>query len=105
MRLASQHGDGLITDAERDIPLDQVYGAWPASADPQIHIQGIQKLIEGGVTHIFVHSPQPDQHQVIEFYGREVLPQRRHGSPAGDQSRLDPSLLAGQPPETQAHPS
>ena len=26
------------------------------------------------------HSGQPDQHKVIEFYGREVLPQLKEGS-------------------------
>ena len=42
--------------------------------DWQVHVQAIQKLIGGGVTHIFVHSPQPDQRRVIDFYCREVLP-------------------------------
>jgi F420-dependent hydroxymycolic acid dehydrogenase len=60
--------------ADRDIPLEQVYGKWPVSEDPQVHVQAIQKLIDGGVTHVFVHSPQPDQRRVIDFYGREVLP-------------------------------
>jgi|SRR5690348_12095050 len=91
--------------AERDIPLDQVYGKWPVSTDPRVHIQGLRKLIDGGVTHIFVHSPQPDQHKVIEFYGREVLPHVRHGSPAGERLPLDPGLLADRPPEASAHPS
>jgi alkanesulfonate monooxygenase SsuD/methylene tetrahydromethanopterin reductase-like flavin-dependent oxidoreductase (luciferase family) len=61
--------------AEADIPLDQVYGAWPVSADAQPHIEELRKLADGGVTHIFVHSPQADQLRVIDFYAREVLPQ------------------------------
>jgi hypothetical protein len=28
----------------------------------------------GGVTHIFIHSPQADQARVIRFYGEQVLP-------------------------------
>jgi TAT-translocated FGD2 family F420-dependent dehydrogenase len=61
--------------AEADIPLDQVYGKWPVSADAQPHIEELRKLADGGVTHIFVHSPQADQRRVIDFYAREVLPQ------------------------------
>ncbi|HEX6541133.1 MAG TPA: TIGR03557 family F420-dependent LLM class oxidoreductase [Ktedonobacterales bacterium] len=60
--------------AEHDIPLKQVYADWPVSTDPAVHIQGLQKLIDGGVTHIFVHSPQTDQRNVIRFYGEQVLP-------------------------------
>ncbi len=60
--------------AEQDVPLEEVYGSWPVSEDPRVHVDALQKLIEGGVTHIFVHSCQPDQRRVIEFYGSEVLP-------------------------------
>ncbi|MGE5334821.1 MAG: TIGR03557 family F420-dependent LLM class oxidoreductase [Nitrososphaerota archaeon] len=60
--------------ATRDIPLSQVYADWPVSNDPEPHIEGLQKLVDGGVSHIFVHSPQPDQQRVIRFYGERVLP-------------------------------
>ena len=60
--------------AETDVPLDEVYKDWPVSTDPQVHIQALQKLLDAGATHIFVHSPQADQAQVIEFYGQKVLP-------------------------------
>ena len=60
--------------AKKDVSLDQLISKWPVGIDPQVHIQGLQKLVDGGVTHIFVHSPQSDQRQAIEFYGREVLP-------------------------------
>lgn len=60
--------------AEQDIPLNQVYADWPVSADPGVHISALQKLIDGGVSHIFVHSPQADQKSVIRFYGEQVLP-------------------------------
>ena len=63
--------------AEQDTPLDKVYGQWPVSADPQVHIDAIQKLIDKGVSHIFVHSPQPDQQSVIRFFGEQVLPKLR----------------------------
>jgi coenzyme F420-dependent glucose-6-phosphate dehydrogenase len=60
--------------AEHDIPLQSVYADWPVSADPGIHIAALQKLVDGGVSHIFVHSPQPDQQRIIRFYGEQVLP-------------------------------
>jgi len=40
----------------------------------QAHLQALEKLIDGGVTHIFVQSPQQDQAKVITFYGEQVLP-------------------------------
>lgn len=61
--------------ADAEVPLKDVFGKWPISEDPQPHIQAIQKLLDSGVTHIFVHSPQADQRHVIDFYGEQVLPQ------------------------------
>ncbi len=46
--------------AEQDMPLKEVYGSWPVSEDPKVHVDALQKLIDGGLTHIFVHSCQPD---------------------------------------------
>ncbi len=60
--------------AEKDVPLEQVYSQWPISEDPDVHIQAIQKLIDAGMTHIFVQAPQPDQKKVITFFGERVLP-------------------------------
>jgi hypothetical protein len=60
--------------AEQDIPLEEVYSQWAVGEDPEVHIQALQKLIDKGVTHIFVHSPQEDQTKVIKFYGEQVLP-------------------------------
>lgn len=63
--------------AERDLPLDQVYGDWVVSEDPEEHIEGVRKLPEAGATQVYVHSGQYDQRRFIEFYGREVLPKLR----------------------------
>jgi hypothetical protein len=46
-----------------------------------VHVQALQRLIDAGVTHIFVHSPQGDQARVIDFYGREVLPHVQRQEP------------------------
>jgi TAT-translocated FGD2 family F420-dependent dehydrogenase len=61
--------------AERDIPLEQVYAKWTVSNDPNAHIDALKKLVNGGVTTLFVHSPQADQQAVIDFYARRVLPE------------------------------
>ena len=60
--------------AEQDVPLEQVYSRWAISEDPEVHIQAIQQLIDGGSTQIFLYSPQPDQQRIITFFGEQVLP-------------------------------
>ena len=71
--------------AERDVPLEQASSTWVISQDPQAHLQALQQLIAGGVTHIFVHSPQPDQAKVIQFYGEQVLPRLSQASVTGSR--------------------
>jgi alkanesulfonate monooxygenase SsuD/methylene tetrahydromethanopterin reductase-like flavin-dependent oxidoreductase (luciferase family) len=60
--------------AEAEIPLDQVIKSWAVGTDPQTHIAAIQKLFDSGVTIVNVHSGQPDQKKVIDFYASHVLP-------------------------------
>ena len=60
--------------AEQEVPLEQVSSTWVVSQDPQVHLQALEKLIDGGVTHIMLQSPQQDQAKVIKFYGEQVLP-------------------------------
>jgi F420-dependent hydroxymycolic acid dehydrogenase len=61
-------------DAEAQIPLQQVYGGWVVSPDPAAHIQKIRQLHDSGVWIVNIHSGQPHQFGVLEFYAREVLP-------------------------------
>jgi TAT-translocated FGD2 family F420-dependent dehydrogenase len=68
--------------AQAELPLPKVYGDWTVSADPDAHVQGIRKLFDSGVTIVNIHSGQPDQEKVIEFYGKEVLPRVRSQKPA-----------------------
>jgi F420-dependent hydroxymycolic acid dehydrogenase len=63
--------------AEAEIPLEEVYQRWPVSTDPDVHVQALLTLFTSGVTHVLVHSGQPDQLRVIRFYGQEVLPRVR----------------------------
>jgi F420-dependent hydroxymycolic acid dehydrogenase len=63
--------------ARADLPLPQVYGEWTVSTDPAAHVQAIQKLFDSGATIVNIHSGQPDQRKVLDFYGKEVLPRLR----------------------------
>jgi TAT-translocated FGD2 family F420-dependent dehydrogenase len=61
---------------ERSSP-ERVVDGWFVSDDPDAHVAAIRELASLGTTHVFVHSPQPDQRKVIEFYGRRVIPALR----------------------------
>lgn len=63
--------------AQQEFPLPKVYGQWTVSRDPAAHAEVIEKLFESGVTIVNIHSGQPDQQTVIDFYGREVIPKLR----------------------------
>ena len=40
--------------AEQEVPLEQVYSGWIIGEDPKVHIEGIRKLIDNGVTTVIV---------------------------------------------------
>jgi TAT-translocated FGD2 family F420-dependent dehydrogenase len=63
--------------AEAEIPLQKVYAEWATGTDPAPHVKAIEELFASGATIVNVHAGQNDQRRVIEFYGREVLPQLR----------------------------
>ncbi len=60
--------------AEADLPLEKVYGDWVVGTDPEPHVNAVEQLFESGATIVNIHSGQPDQKKVIEFYGKSVLP-------------------------------
>jgi TAT-translocated FGD2 family F420-dependent dehydrogenase len=66
--------------AQKDLPLPKVYSEWTVSTDPQEHIKTIQQLFDSGATIVNVHSGQPDQQKVIDFYRKEVLPKIKQGT-------------------------
>ena len=68
--------------AQSDLPLPKVYGDWTVSTDPAAHVVAIKKLFDSGASIVNVHSGQPDQQKVLEFYGKEVLPRLRGGGAA-----------------------
>jgi F420-dependent hydroxymycolic acid dehydrogenase len=64
--------------AEAEISDEEVLQKWVVGDDADTHIAAIGKLIDGGVTHVYIHSGQDDQQHVIDFYARQVLPHFQH---------------------------
>ncbi len=62
-------------EADAEVPLQKVYSEWPVSTDPKVHIKAVNDLFESGASIVNIHCAQPDQKKVIDFYGREVIPQ------------------------------
>ena len=60
--------------AEMGTPIEQVVKGWPISTDPGPHLEKIHELQESGVSIVNIHSGQPDQRRVIDFYATHVLP-------------------------------
>jgi G6PDH family F420-dependent oxidoreductase len=42
--------------------------------DPERHVQGIQKLLDVGYDHVYLHQIGPEQDAFFRFYEREVFP-------------------------------
>lgn len=63
--------------AEAEIELQKLISQWPVGTDPEVHAARLIELFESGATIVNVHSGQPEQRRVIEFYGDKVLPQVR----------------------------
>jgi F420-dependent hydroxymycolic acid dehydrogenase len=57
-----------------DLPLPKVYADWTVSTDPAVHVKAINKLFDSGISIVNIHSGQPEQRKVLDFYGKEVLP-------------------------------
>jgi TAT-translocated FGD2 family F420-dependent dehydrogenase len=68
----------ILEDAERNISDEEATKDWVVGDDPEVHIEAIRKAVKAGVTHIYIHSGQPDQQAVIDFYRRDVLPRLDH---------------------------
>lgn len=63
--------------ANAEIPLHEVCAGWSIGTDAAPHIDAIEELFDSGATIVNVHSGQPDQQRVIDFYGGEILPHVR----------------------------
>jgi F420-dependent hydroxymycolic acid dehydrogenase len=77
--------------AEAEVSLEQVYEQWTISTDADEHIEKIAELFQGGATIVNIHSGQPDQQSLIDFYGAKVIPQWRKRFQL-DESATKPSV-------------
>jgi G6PDH family F420-dependent oxidoreductase len=59
------------------------------SADPDAHIQAIERYTKAGYDHVAIHQVGPDQRGFFTFYEREVLP-RLQQSKTGQRQRGRP---------------
>ena len=64
---------------QAELPLGQVYGDRPVSADPDVHAKKSTEIFSRDVTIIHVHSGQAAQNRVIDFYGKPVIPRPKRG--------------------------
>ncbi|MDR3533505.1 MAG: hypothetical protein P4L90_23465 [Rhodopila sp.] len=64
--------------AEGGTSLEEVMESWAIGTDPAIHIKKMRDLFETGVSIVNVHSGQPDQTRVVDFYGSHVIPTFRN---------------------------
>jgi TAT-translocated FGD2 family F420-dependent dehydrogenase len=55
-------------------PMEKVLETWAIGTDPAVHIKKMHELFDSGVSIVNIHSGQPDQARVIDFYGQHVLP-------------------------------
>jgi F420-dependent hydroxymycolic acid dehydrogenase len=60
--------------ADAEISIEEVLKSWAVGAEPNVHINKIRELFDSGATIVNIHCPQANQQQVIDFYGRNVLP-------------------------------
>ena len=60
--------------ADAGTPLPEVQKSWAIGTEPVVHINKMRQLFDSGVSIVNVHSGQPDQTRVIEFYAQRVLP-------------------------------
>lgn len=63
--------------AEEEVPLEQVYADWSVGPRPDAHVESVAALFESGASIVNIHTGQPDQLKVLEFYGKKVLPELR----------------------------
>jgi len=63
--------------ADAETPLEEVLKSWAVGTDPAIHVNAVRELFDSGASIVNIHSGQPDQRKVIEFYGSHVLPKFR----------------------------
>ncbi len=60
--------------ASKDVTVDQVAERVVCGPDPQRHLELIQKYVDAGYDHIYIHQVGPDQEGFFNFCQQEILP-------------------------------
>jgi coenzyme F420-dependent glucose-6-phosphate dehydrogenase len=62
-----------FTDLVRDVTEDQVAEVITCGPDPRRHLDAIEKYVDAGFDHVYLHQVGPDQAGFIEFARRQLL--------------------------------
>jgi TAT-translocated FGD2 family F420-dependent dehydrogenase len=60
--------------ADAGTSIEEVTQSWAIGTDPALHVKKMHELFDSGASIVNVHSGQPEQARVIDFYGTHVLP-------------------------------
>jgi G6PDH family F420-dependent oxidoreductase len=61
-------------EAARMVTVEDVAEVVVCGPDPDEHLEGIERFVDAGFDHVYVHQIGPDQEGFLDFYEREVLP-------------------------------
>ena len=64
----------LFESAVKTVTEDDVAASITCGPDPRRHIEAIQKYVDAGYDHVYVHQVGPDQEGFFRFYQERVLP-------------------------------
>lgn len=65
----------LFESAVKTLTEDDVAASITCGPEPRRHIEAIQKFVDAGYDHVYVHQVGPDQEGFFRFYQERVLPQ------------------------------
>ncbi|HET8524604.1 MAG TPA: TIGR03557 family F420-dependent LLM class oxidoreductase [Thermomicrobiales bacterium] len=64
----------FFDEAIRLVTEDMLAEQIPCGPDPERHKAAIQKFIDAGFDHVYIHQIGPDQDGFFDFYQREIMP-------------------------------
>lgn len=72
---------GHFEEAAEMVDQETVAEAIVCGPDPERHLEGIQKFVDAGFDHVYIHQVGPDQNGFFAFYERDVLSAARDLQP------------------------
>lgn len=68
----------LFEYAVRSVREEDVTESITCGPDPERHLAAIQRFVDAGYDHVYIHQVGPDQKGFMRFYRDEILPQLAH---------------------------